>query len=273
MQTFKLNYSFQEKDARDYIYNPTAHIPMNTNNVKSTNIFNAVLKTSKLLPTTFSLQSKIKQILDQGQLGSCVSNAFAQYILMATNNTLFISRLFHYYCGRLLSQFSNLEDTGLYIRTACQIISKVGACQESIWKYNINNFSVMPPLSTFQFPQCRYFRKYTYAFITKTNTSSLVNNIKAYLTQNNLPVMFGMMVYSSFLESTNGIIPMPNVKTEQLEGGHCMLIVGYNDNTQQFMCVNSWGSGWGNKGYCFIPYEYIANPELASDFCGFVFIY
>ena len=43
------------------------------------------------------------------------------------------------------------------------------------------------------------------------------------------------------MKSTRGVIPTPNVLTEELRGGHCMLIIGYNDATQTFTCANSWG--------------------------------
>jgi hypothetical protein len=44
-------------------------------------------------------------------------------------------------------------------------------------------------------------------------------------------------------------------------------LVGYNDTTQLFTVVNSWGTGWGKKGYCYFPYKYLTDPNLAMDFC------
>ena len=252
----KLNYVFQSLDQRDKKFAVTAPQP----------------------PANFSLASKITTILDQGNLGSCVSNAFAQYIHTNTFNRVFISRLYHYYTGRLLSGFSNLEDTGLDIRTACKIISKVGACAETVWPYNVNNFNVMPPISAFQ--GTKYFKSYSYNFIDQNLTS-----IQSFLTTTNTPIIFGLNVYSSFMTNAvgnTGIIPIPNINKETLLGGHCMLIIGFNNTTQQFLCVNSWGSSWGcnstggtsgSRGFCLIPYSYILNTNLCSDFCGLSFSY
>jgi C1A family cysteine protease len=185
-----------------------------------------------------------------------------------------ISRLFHYYCGRLLSGLSNLEDTGLDIRSACNIVKKIGACRENVWPYNTNNFDIMPSLATYQ--STKLFRTYTYTFIVPTGQRTTVDNIKSFMTTNNSPVLFGLMVYSSFMTNqvaNTGVIPLPNTTNEPLEGGHCMLIVGYNDSTKMVKCVNSWGTGWGARGFCYIPYAYINNANLCSDFCGFVFLY
>jgi C1A family cysteine protease len=29
--------------------------------------------------------------------------------------------------------------------------------------------------------------------------------------------------------------------------------------------MNSWGTGWGLKGFFALPYAYVTNPNLASD--------
>jgi C1A family cysteine protease len=42
--------------------------------------------------------------------------------------------------------------------------------------------------------------------------------------------------------------------------------VGYDDTQQKFICRNSWGSGWGQKGYFTMPYAYLTQRSLASDF-------
>lgn len=66
---------------------------------------------------------------------------------------------------------------------------------------------------------------------------------------------------------------------------HAMLAVGYNDAEQVFIVRNSWGTNWvrmrnsfrdlieslksrllqGRNGYCFLPYNYLANPQFTSD--------
>lgn len=37
-------------------------------------------------------------------------------------------------------------------------------------------------------------------------------------------------------------------------GAHAMAIVGYDDALDGFIVENSWGTGWGDKGYGVLPY-------------------
>jgi len=53
---------------------------------------------------------------------------------------------------------------------------------------------------------------------------------------------------------------------ESVVGGQCVVAVGYDNAQRCFINRNSWGSGWGPSGYCMVPYEYLLNPSLASDF-------
>ncbi len=51
-------------------------------------------------------------------------------------------------------------------------------------------------------------------------------------------------------------------------GCHAMLIVGYIGNF--YIVKNSWGTAWGDKGYCYIPRNVLAasNPELIAIMLG-----
>jgi len=57
-----------------------------------------------------------------------------------------------------------------------------------------------------------------------------------------------------------------NPTTESVVGGHAVVIVGYDTATQRFIIRNSWGVSWGQSGYFTIPFEYVLNAGLASDF-------
>lgn len=81
--------------------------------------------------------------------------------------------------------------------------------------------------------------------------------------------MFGFPVYSSL--GTEPDIPYPDPR-DSLSGGHAVLAVGYDDHHQcpnadegALRIRNSWGTGWGDHGYGWLPYKYV-REGLATDF-------
>ncbi|CAF4984596.1 unnamed protein product [Rotaria sp. Silwood1] len=84
------------------------------------------------------------------------------------------------------------------------------------------------------------------------------------------PFAFGILTYKSFHDAAKngGRVPMPKLPYESQNashGAHAMLAVGYSDLSQCFIVRNSWGNNWGEKGYCYIPYKYMANQQLCLD--------
>jgi C1A family cysteine protease len=53
---------------------------------------------------------------------------------------------------------------------------------------------------------------------------------------------------------------------EKVLGGHAVMAVGYDDASQWFLVRNSWGASWGMAGYFTLPYAYLTQPGLSSDF-------
>ena len=246
----KLNYKFQKKDHRDYLH-------------KSVSL-------TKTLPSSVLVVNLNKMnILDQGNLGSCVSNAFDLCINVMTNYSLNSSRLFVYFNARAVAGYILEDDTGLEVRDCCKSISKYGVCLENIWPYNISLFSTLPSLSAYK--KSFLFKNFVYSFVKQD-----IISIKNCLNNTRKPIVFGINVYSSFMTNQvakTGIVPLPNINTETCEGGHCVCMIGYDDSNKWVICVNSWGTGWGNRGLFYLPYEYITDPNLSSDFCSISFTY
>jgi len=264
--TFQLNFNARELDPRDY----TFHFNEKINTIEINKQGNTILKSLKASPpSSFSVQSSMSSILNQGNIGSCVVNAFALNIITQTKNAIAPSRLFLYANSRILQGSLLSDDSGTQIPTVCRAILNYGTCKEVNWPYNTNNFSVYPPLVAFQYS--KKFFSFTYTFISQTLTS-----LQTALYTNKTPIVFGFLVYSSFMTNAvanNGIVPIPNTNNETFKGGHCMNIIGYDNSNKWFICANSWGTSWGNKGYCYIPYDYLLNANLAFDFCQPTFIY
>jgi len=65
------------------------------------------------------------------------------------------------------------------------------------------------------------------------------------------PLSACFYVYNDFFSYKSGIY---RHVSGDLAGGHCVSIVGYDDGGGYWMCKNSWGTGWGDKGYFCIAY-------------------
>ena len=264
---YKLSYKFQEPDARDFKLKTESHPENSKLQVMAATVKNGttLFKAVAVPPPTFTV-SPLPPILNQGDIGSCVANSFAYNVSKQSKSGVNLSRLFLYAVSRSIDNTPLNQDDGTTIRTTCQAISNYGVCQETVYPYVPAGFFTLPSLAAFN--GSKKLNKFTYLFVSQ-DLASIKNALQTY----NTPVILGINVYSSFMNSVNGIIPVPNMKTETCLGGHCITMVGYNDTTQMFTFANSWGTAWGAKGYCYIPYSYILNPQLASDFCVSTFIF
>jgi Cysteine protease len=216
------------------------------------------------LPPSIDLRNQCPPVYDQGQLGSCTGNGIAaalQFERMKQELTpdFIPSRLFIYYNERVIEHTVN-SDSGAAIRDGIKSVSKQGDCPESEWPYDITKFAQKP------LPQC-YHDAFEYKAVQYQKLVQNVNQMKGCLASG-YPFVFGFTVYDSFESqqvAQTGVVPMPG-STEQVLGGHCVVAVGYDDSQQRFIVRNSWGADWGIQGYCTMPYAYLTDPNLASDF-------
>ncbi len=216
------------------------------------------------LPTSVDLRAQCPPIYDQGNLGSCTANAIAgalefDQIKQGQTPTWTPSRLQIYYNERVM-EGTIYSDAGAAIRDGVKSVNKLGACPESEWTYDIARF-------TFRAPRSCYDHALQHRAISYQRLSRSLQQMKSCLAEG-YPFTFGMSVYESF-ESAKvaamGIIPMP-AQGEALLGGHAVLCVGYHDNEQLFIVRNSWGADWGDHGYFYLPYAYLMDHGLSSDF-------
>ncbi len=87
--------------------------------------------------------------------------------------------------------------------------------------------------------------------------------------------MFGIMAYKSVWDQsmTTGAFPFPT-NADTRFGGHNMAVVGYDDkvkvkntdsdgveSTGAFLVKNSYSLDWGDKGYGWVPYDYLLKHQ------------
>jgi C1A family cysteine protease len=245
------------------------------------------LKPQAPLPDKVDLRKWCSPIENQLNLGSCTAHAgmgVVEYFeRRAYGRHIDGSRLFVYKTTRNL--MGVVGDTGAWLRTTMGALVLCGAPPEIYWPYitrkdpgpaGDRTFDDEPPAFVYavadNFEALRYFCHDP----AGTKTSAVLESVKRYLAYG-IPAMFGFYGFPSF-NNTNvkGGIPFP-CPGERAIWGHAIVAVGYDDkmkvkNTKcnketkgAFLIRNSWGTGWGDKGYGWLPYDYVL-ARYATDF-------
>lgn len=218
------------------------------------------------------LRQFLGPIRDQGQLGSCTAHAagaareflYRKFTEYEKNQTIPLAQisfspLYIYYKERELE--GNLgTDSGAEIRTSVTAINKFGACTESMDPYDPTDFTVAPTAS--QEAQAAEYKAGAYHRIVGG-----LEDLKSVL-RSDYPVVVGMQVYQSFEDdytARTGEMLVPNPDTEECLGGHAILFCGFDEAKQHFIVRNSWGEGWGDKGYFYMNYKIFNIPDLITD--------
>ena len=209
-----------------------------------------------------SLRDYFTKVKDQGQIGACTVFAISsiyEYILKRNyGEEADLSESFVYYNVRHLDG-KELEDTGSSFQDVIASIGEQGICTEALHPYT-RLLSEAPSDEAYLDGEHRRITK-------AQNVNVALNDIKSAI-QEGYPVAISLKIFDSF-NANKGFVRRPS--DEEMETGdfgyHAMVVVGYNDDTKFFLVRNSWGEHFGDKGYCYIPYSYISDPELNRMAC------
>jgi C1A family cysteine protease len=167
-----------------------------------------------------------------------------------------LSRLFVYYNARLIENVVD-EDVGAYVRDAVKAVQKYGVCNEKIWPYQIADFAITPSIPSYDDARHRNIKNY-YRIHSIEDTLDAINK--------GWPVVFSMRVYSQFddlYDIGNDTAKLPATGEEPI-GAHAMCFVGYDLGKQVLIARNSFGTDWGQDGYCYLPFDYVRQEVMDS---------
>lgn len=214
------------------------------------------------LPAKVDLRRQCPPVYNQGTMGSCTGFAIAkglgEFILKKQNRHTELSALYLYYMERKALKKID-EDSGASIASGMKILDNLGVAPEkdhpyppqSAWgdEKKMKEFLVLKPDNS----DVTAGKSYRVAGTKSINSLRGIRNSLA----KGMPVVFGIYIFDSFYEAKNGQIPVPNVEKEQFQGGHAVMAVGYDNEKQVLIMRNSWGTEWGDKGYFYLPYDFV----------------
>lgn len=203
----------------------------------------------------------ISKVEDQETIGSCTCNSSSSaeemVVKKQSGKSIQLSRLWLYAAVRTLEGTPLTEDSGAQIRNVMKVLAKRGCPLESKYPYDLSKWNKQPPASldadAAQHQILLYYRCPNIAQICASIAQGF-------------PVVGGFRCPKSLFsdETTKtGVIKFAPV--EGFDGGHAVLFTGYDDKKKLLQFQNSWSEEWGDKGYGYLPYQYVERG-YADDF-------
>ncbi len=225
------------------------------------------VKKNQVLPEIVNLKEFFSTVENQQDLP--VASAYAvcavyDYFLKRNGIDISTSRSFLYQTVQNKNQELHDSTKGIGLEDAIQQLIDTGVCKENLWPNTRENFKTTPTEEAIDDAVNHRLKKAARLHLNEYEFKSVIAK--------GLPVIIGLKVFKSFFDAADfGIVPTPRLSEIDSEkfGFHPMVVVGYSENDKHFLVRNSWGSAFGDKGYCYLPYTYV----LDSRFCKAAYIF
>ncbi|MGM9870878.1 MAG: C1 family peptidase [Muribaculaceae bacterium] len=223
------------------------------------------------------LRPFFSDIRDQGQVGSCstfaVVSMYESFVnrlqQRAPGNKADLSEQFVFYYSNVLT---GKAEGGSNFYDQLKVLGTNGLCDESLFSYSTDNIGVEP--STAAVEQAQQHRVLKAMQIELKDSGDKLDCIRTnhHLLTSALsqgyPVGVSLKLYDSFGKSGAYINrPNPEELASDIVEHHAMVLVGYSEENKCYIVRNSWGTDFGEKGYCYISASYIDDAELNSFCC------
>lgn len=202
-------------------------------------------------------------IEQQGALGACSAFALTsifEYMLKACGTTLDLSALFVYHNVCEKDDEGHAKDDGSSFFDVIQSLETDGVCAETLCPYDIDAFPTLTLTDEARADARQHL-------VLKAKNVPLTHEALTSALSEGYPVAVCLRLFDGFTDNDNGFVYRPT--DEQLKaddkGRHAVVLCGYSEEDKIYIVRNSWGEHFGDKGYCYIPFSYIEDKELASN--------
>jgi alpha-tubulin suppressor-like RCC1 family protein/C1A family cysteine protease len=225
----------------------------------------AMLPAMGTLPATADLSPQMPPVGDQGNQGSCVAwavgYALKTYQENAERNWGAAIPAHQFSPAYIYNQIKvgNCM-SGSYITDALGILSRQGCGTLANMPYTDTGCDAVPPPPAVQ--EAVKYRISSWRRVNVQDPQEICTHLAG-----GFPVVIGMKVYTNFF-SLNGDTIYRQI-SGVMEGYHALCVVGYDSSSGYFIVMNSWGRGWGNRGYFKITFalfrQLVTEGYVAQD--------
>lgn len=236
-----------------------------------------MLISAESLPRSVNLCDQLPPVGNQGSQGSCVAWAIGYYYKSFqegkehnwdfSDESQICSPAFIY------NQINGGEDGGSVPSDALLLLTREGCDNLKDMPYNDSDYLTLPTKEQY-INAFNWKAKDFYFFFYEDNdpytgeryhslSNTVIDELKSHLANGDVFVM-SIPVYTSFfyLDENNYFFNGP-ADNDKYEGGHAIVICGYDDDagngTGGFILRNSWGTNWGKDGEAYLSYDFVKN--------------
>jgi len=189
------------------------------------------------LGDTLDLRELLPPVRNQGIQGTCAAQTAACMKEWQEKKD-------YNFKGYMSPQFiynnrENQDSEGMFGRDVMRILSKIGSIRDAIYEYG--KIEPLSEISEHYYEKAKMHKIKNYARIYD------IDNLKKALNING-PCYIAFPVYN--MGSRMWYRESPE---SPMQGGHAMTVVGYT--SEGFIIRNTWGTSWGDKGYCIYSYS------------------
>jgi len=216
------------------------------------------------------LSSQMPPVGNQGAQGSCAAWAIGYYQKTHYEWLEYrwdLSQTGHQFSPAFIyNQTNGGENAGCSFPDAMQLIADQGCATMADCPYNQSDFTSWPSESAYA--RAIPHRGGTSHWFDMSGTSGI--NMAKQRLENGYATAIGILTYSNFYNIQNFSYTYCVADTYGgFHAAHAATIVGYDDTMTThdgpgaFKLVNSWGTGWGLSGFCWMSYVAARNEALS----------
>jgi hypothetical protein len=232
-----------------------------------------ILEAPTIIPIAKDLREKWWDIGDQRDSGSCVGwgtgDAVCRWHFVKAGKIKQDQKLsvrYLWMASKEMDEFTTfpttfIENDGTSLKAALDIARKYGVVTDAVLPFRVADSTGAlileklwrAPATSVNPDKTFYAMASTLKIANYFNLGTDQNNWRIWLATKG-PILTALQVDATWdnAAKTNGNLDVFQPKT--IRGGHCVALVGYTKD--RFIVRNSWGTGWGDKGFGYASLAY-----------------